>query len=282
MFHKENRVNFQTKCGEVICHSCGAAAVNIECPASKVWEFDESNKTVTVYHHGLHTCVAKPLSNTSKEVSDDAESKFRAVKKLGAKAYSSSQVIQAIEEGKTMDDVLSLASKLEPRRVNRIKDKVKQSMDSSGHSFDAIAKYKATTDKLDKYLVYRAQNGSLSGGPSYVFKTSKTQLKMALEMDKDGGGSLSKKVCFGDGNHKRCPGYITLTLWVRILTYFLLSHLICKKVSIPSPSQDFERVWGESAGPKTGFCSQGKKRSLSENVPVNTFFAGNSVTKKSY
>ena len=58
-------------------------------------------------------------------------------------------------------------------------------MKPSGHSFDAIAKYKATTDKLDKFLIYRAQNGHLSCGPSYVFKSSKVQLQMTLDMDKD-------------------------------------------------------------------------------------------------
>ena len=85
-----------------------------------------------------------------------------------------------------------------------------------GHSFDALAKYKATTDKLDKFLIYQAQNGGLNGGPSYVFKTSEAQLHMALDMDRDAEGILKHEVCFVDGNHKRCPGYITLTLWVRI------------------------------------------------------------------
>lgn len=35
-------------------------------------------------------------------------------------------------------------------------------------------------------------------------------------MDRDAEGILKHEVCFADGNHKRCPGYITLTLWVRI------------------------------------------------------------------
>ena len=58
-------------------------------------------------------------------------------------------------------------------------------------------------------------NGQLSNGPSYVFKSSETQLRMVLDMEKDGDVILAKEVCFADGNHKRCPGYITLTLWVR-------------------------------------------------------------------
>ena len=27
------------------------------CPATKIWEFDNARKTVTVYHEGIHTCT---------------------------------------------------------------------------------------------------------------------------------------------------------------------------------------------------------------------------------
>ena len=59
-YFKRNRVQFQVRSGENICHSCGAPAIHIQCPASKVWEFDDSNGTVVVYHHGVHTCVPMP------------------------------------------------------------------------------------------------------------------------------------------------------------------------------------------------------------------------------
>lgn len=212
---KRNRVQFQVRNSENICHSCGAPAMHILCPASKVWEFNDINCTVVVYHHGVHTCVPNVQRGVSKGTHDDAASKFKAVKKLGPKAYASSQIIKAVEEGKSIDEVLDLAEDVAPEKISRVKDKVKQSMNPMGHSFDALAKYKATTDKLDKFLIYRAQNGSLNGGPSYVFKTSEIQLQMALDMDRDTDGILKNEVCFADGNHKRCQGYITLTLWVR-------------------------------------------------------------------
>ena len=118
----------------------------------------------------------------SKEIQDDAASKFKAAKKLGPRAYASSQIIQAVEEGKSIDEVLDLAEDVAPEKISRVKDKVKKSMNPMGHSFDALAKYKATTDKLDKFLIYKAQNG----GPSYVFKTSEAQLQMALDRDSSG------------------------------------------------------------------------------------------------
>lgn len=73
-YFKRNRVQFQVHSGENICHSCGA-------PASKVWEFDDSNGTVVVYHHGVHTYVPNVQRVMSKEIQDDAASKFKAAKK---------------------------------------------------------------------------------------------------------------------------------------------------------------------------------------------------------
>lgn len=215
-YFKRKRVQFQVRSGENICHSCGAPAIHLQCPASKVWEFDDSNGSVVVYHHGVHTCVPNVQRVMSKEIQDDAASKFKAAKKLGPRAYASSQIIQAVEKGKSIDEVLDLAEDVAPEKISRVKDKVKKSMNPMGHSFDALAKYKATTDKLDKFLIYKAQNGGLNGGPSYVFKTSEAQLQMALDMDRDAESILKHEVCFADGNHKRCHGYITLTLWVRI------------------------------------------------------------------
>ncbi|KAJ7386334.1 hypothetical protein OS493_008453 [Desmophyllum pertusum] len=114
--------------GESICHSCGAPAVHIPCPASKVWEFDDRNCTVVVYHHGVHTCVPNAQRGMSKETYDDAASKFQAAKKLGPKAYASSQVIQAVEEGKGIDDVLDLAEDVAPEKISRVKDKLKKNV----------------------------------------------------------------------------------------------------------------------------------------------------------
>ena len=52
-FSKRNRVHFQTKFGESVCHSCGSAAVAVECQVSKVWEFNDEEGVVIIYHHGI-------------------------------------------------------------------------------------------------------------------------------------------------------------------------------------------------------------------------------------
>ena len=47
--------------------------------------------------------------------------------------------------------------------------------------------------------------------PSFVFKTSTTKIKMALNMDKKGEHFLSKEFCFFDGKRKQWNGFIALT-----------------------------------------------------------------------
>ena len=43
-----------------------------------------------------------------------------------AKAYSSSQIIQAVEEGKSLEEVMDLASDLTLDKISRVKEKVKK------------------------------------------------------------------------------------------------------------------------------------------------------------
>ena len=43
-----------------------------------MWEFDDSCCTVVIYYHGVHTCVSNAQRVMSKEIQDDAASKFKA------------------------------------------------------------------------------------------------------------------------------------------------------------------------------------------------------------
>ena len=51
---------------------------------------------------------------------------------------------------------------------------------------------------------------------SFVFKTSKAQIELALAMDKDGEGFVCNEYAYFDGTHKRCPDYITLCCHVYV------------------------------------------------------------------
>ena len=49
--------------------------------------------------------------------------------------------------------------------------------------FSHIADVKSETNKWDKYLIYHIHCGKTSSGGSYIFKTSKHHLEIALKMD---------------------------------------------------------------------------------------------------
>lgn len=73
----------------------------------------------------------------------------KSTKKLGPKAYTNSQIIKAVGQGKSIDDIMDLSSSLAP--------------DETAEKKHAIVKYKATSDRLDNISIYKAQNGQLAG-----------------------------------------------------------------------------------------------------------------------
>ena len=69
-------------------------------------------------------------------------------------------------------------------------------------------------EKLDDpCLIYKVHNNSLDPSrPSFVFKSSKEQLQIAVDKDRQGSNPLGEEYCHLDGNHKRCAGFKTITL----------------------------------------------------------------------
>ena len=100
--------------------------------------------------------------------------------------------------------------------VSNIKASVRAKMDSSGYNFDAVEKYREVCEKLDDpFLMYKVHNKSLDlSRPSIVFKTCKEQLQIAVDMDRQGSNPFGKGYCHLEGNHKRCAGFKTITLWM--------------------------------------------------------------------
>ena len=110
-------------------------------------------------------------------------------------------------------------------------------MDNSGHNFDAVGKYREKVlEKLDDpYLIYKVHNKSLDPSrPSFVFKTSKEQLQIAVDMDRQGSNPLGEEYCHLDGNHKRCAGFKTITLWM----YHPFLRQMCKIATMEVESEN--------------------------------------------
>ena len=83
--------------------------------------------------------------------------------------------------------------------------------------FKNLGKLKAAADKKDQYHMYKINCRSMSGEPSYVFKTLETAAHIALKMDPTiSTGSKSEEVeeeAYLDGMHSRVKGYKSLSLW---------------------------------------------------------------------
>ena len=92
-----------------------------------------------------------------------------------------------------------------------MKHMVKEKLDPVGHSYDAVMKYKGKVEKVlkDPFLIYKVDCEE-----QIVFKTSKEQLQIALEMDREAEGHLKVEPCHVDGKHNRVTGYITISLVV--------------------------------------------------------------------
>ena len=101
---------------------------------------------------------------------------------------------------------------LDRKRVSNMKQKLKKDIEPFGHNFEAIVSFNEYADKKDPLYVYKINDKRGNPDmPSFVFKTSTTKMKMAVNMDKKGDHFLSKEFCFFDGERKRCNGFITLT-----------------------------------------------------------------------
>ena len=73
-----------------------------------------------------------------------------------------------------------------------------------GHSFDAIATIKEAADKVGKFLIFRAEDGSLSGSENtFVFRSSREKVEMMYQMQRGSGSSLAEQYCFLDAKHYR-------------------------------------------------------------------------------
>ena len=216
-YGKANQVNFEKQNGVSVCHSCHAVPEDIPCPAIKVWEVSEDKAEVTIYHYGMHTCVAVNKSISSSIVNDAAQS-FQTSRQLKPERYVNDKIIAAIETSSSADDVYKIASSLTNNsKLNNIKAKARAEINVAGHNFDAVGKYKESVCRKleDPYLIYKVNNKALDATrPSFVFKSSKEQLQIAIDMDREGDNLLREEYCHLDGNHKRCAGYTTITLWM--------------------------------------------------------------------
>ena len=162
-----------------------------------MWEFHTNKKVVNVFHAGLHTCHATaPRENAA--IQHQLEEDFKKHTSLKPSEAASNTIVAALKkDDSTWEEIELLADTLaDTRRIRDTKAKVKRSMESYGHSFDAVGEFKKFCDKRDPYLVYRSNDGQQNGDLTYVFKCSRFQAQLALSMDCSKDGLLREQYCY--------------------------------------------------------------------------------------
>ena len=103
-------------------------------------------------------------------------------------------------------------------------------------AFWCITNLRKASDEIDKNLIYAVNCRQLTGEPSYVFKTHKHALDLAVQMDptrksvRGRRSLLASKKAYFDGMHRRCRGYKTLTMWVHHPGMRRMRHLATMEV----------------------------------------------------
>ena len=197
--HKNN-VQFKKLPPEVVCSCCGYSTKPIVCFARKIWEFPKGASHVLVYHYGTHKCTAiKPSIDVSREVNKFFKENSSA--KPSQCAYESLKA--TLHDIKDVKDVYEKAQGYAAyKKLQNVKQKVVESINPLGHSFDAIATIKEAADKVDKFLIFRAEDGSLSESENtFVFRSSREKVEMMYQMQRGSGSSLAEQYCFLDAKH---------------------------------------------------------------------------------
>ncbi|CAB4001638.1 Hypothetical predicted protein [Paramuricea clavata] len=119
--------------------------------------------------------------------------------------YDSGNKTAVTEDGRQWDSLV------DRQTLKKMKQSAKEKLDPVGHSYDAVMKYKTKVQDVlkDPFLIYKVDCEK-----QIVFKTSREQLQLAMEMDRDGQGHLNVEPCHVDGKHNRVTGYITISLVV--------------------------------------------------------------------
>ena len=82
-------------------------------------------------------------------------------------------------------------------------------------SIEAIMALKEKCKEKDEFLIYKVNMQGMNNGPTFVFKTCRGALQIAMDMDIDAHGDnpLKEEEAFFDGQHSRVCNFKTLSLF---------------------------------------------------------------------
>ena len=128
-------------------------ATRVNCNAKKIWEFDEGEEYVTVYHSGHHNCEAKKTVELNKE---SLKQKFDSNSKTTPKQAADDIIMDALlNENKSWEDVQDVVdSVIEEEKVKNLKKKTEAESHPHGHSFEAVGHLMSRLMAKDPFLIF--------------------------------------------------------------------------------------------------------------------------------
>ena len=145
----------------------------------------------------------------------------------------------SLRKGGDWNEVENAAKRLVDKKwIANEKQNIKRPTRPWRENFEAVVTFKLYCDNQDELLIYKVNDRR--GNPdllSFVFKTSRKRMKIALNMDRDGEHFMREEYCYFGGKVKRCRNFVTLTA----STY----HSILKK-QIPIAIMETENEDSES------------------------------------
>lgn len=170
----------------------------------------EGKKSVRVFHLGTHTC---PLLSKPEKPKEKVKEMFKKNPNLTPSKIQSSLAMSSLRKVEDWETVESTAAKIVDRKwISNQKQNAKKEIHPSCENFEAVVTFELYCDEKDNLLVYKVNDsrGNLDM-PSFVFKTNRERMDIAMKMNKDGDHFLQEEYCYFDGKVKRCRNYVTLT-----------------------------------------------------------------------
>ena len=161
-------------------------------------------------------------------------------------------VKEKINEG-DFQGARSVSRKLSNRsRIRQIRSQVdllEVDQNTNVQSLAAVAMFKEACDKVDKFHIYKTNDGQMNIQTDFVFKKSRLLAELGLMMDQNyiPNNTLQLEDAYFDGAHSRCQGSISLGLWL----FHRSMHRILKMAAmeVRSESQEnisyFWKLWNE-------------------------------------
>ena len=149
MYNKNNKLQFEDVKG---IKSCSERATKVDCHAEKIWEFEESEQYVTVYHSGNHNCEPRKTIELNKE---GLKQKFGTNSKTTPKQAADDIIMEALSnETISWESVQDIVDSVIEEKVKNFKKTGKEPY-PLGHSFEAVGQLRTCLMPKDPFLIYK-------------------------------------------------------------------------------------------------------------------------------